>query len=442
VTSHLSHPASHRLYAITSLPPSPPSSPPLARCPASGAEQDGLGLTVPPFQHHNSPYTPDSTDTEPDSLPASAESRVSPQELASSLELAAEKRRSSLSAPTPSRSFRRNSGMRRSASKIPVREAPTPPTTILVTPPSRIPVSKAKRKSDGNAKATPIRLKGVEPPLVLKIEPPFSDEEGRDSAEESPVGESPVGEMSFIDSLAPTRVRGSESDSVTDSGFSVSPALSGAMSPCVDNSEKSCTAMDPKAEEDRIETPPPVPLERFSLVRRIQSTSCMERKSSVPQALPESDSADAGEFMPMDGMRTYRCFSDSTWRDRPPSRPPLMPCQSRIRLISSNSNLDETLPRLQSHHSSSEEEWFEQVCEVDTPDDKRLMQKRLPTHEEDETWAPDMTVAPMDACKEVEAEQWDPVKLALPEEEPEKISQASADKSRKESKCKACCSVM
>lgn len=67
-----------------------------------------------------------------------------------------------------------------------------------------------------------------------------------------------------------------------------------------------------------------------------------------------------------------RCMSESqSWRARSvsiSSRTNTWKSNSRVRLIS-DSNLQSSLVRLQSHHSSSDEEWFEEVSNDETADD-------------------------------------------------------------------------
>lgn len=67
-----------------------------------------------------------------------------------------------------------------------------------------------------------------------------------------------------------------------------------------------------------------------------------------------------------------RCMSESqSWRARSvsiSSRTNAWKSSSRVRLIS-DSNLQSSLVRLQSHHSSSDEEWFEEVSNDETADD-------------------------------------------------------------------------
>lgn len=473
-------------------------------------DQDYNGLVVPKFHRHTSPYTPDSTDTEPD-----LGEEMSPCEETIFLDSingrrfrrfdVPSRKRLPISTDSPShpedkhKDLCRESSGSINVSKIPVRVQERKGNIIVnASHVSKIPVSKhtgINQDKDSNAKdrngkyvslSTPsskdnldkrlIHNKGTcvsscdsnpSPKLIEAnvtdrsvITKPHSaegrkhlcrqmniDEQSSDSdsasfelredhysvqeRKESVINpEEPQVEIQFsLVETSPTLISHIECESdalltaqtlglggsTTDSGVSVSPDLSVTASPTLESDKlaleptlnSKITKKDNSKVEDETETNP-LSLERFTFVRRIQSASAMERKSSFPlpsSVLIENQSSltgFGGSGSDLWGMRTCRCMSDGSWRQRSSTVSHSMlssKTDSRIRLISTSSHLDRSLPRLQSHHSSSDEDWFEEVMNKSQelkPDNEQVSggkdvkgkrsivecAKRLSTHQE------------------------------------------------------------
>lgn len=455
-------------------------------------EQDQSGLVVPKFHRHTSPYTPDSTDTEPDLgeevsaedplyLKSKNDRRLNRSDVSS---------RKRLHTPTDivsqveGENLIRGTLNRRSASKIPVR-VPDPKESVVASPAhvSKIPVSKQavgrqekepllrSRNSTPISPITSSSKDNLDKRLTFKLDnslfsfDPHSpskhsvscsgdhtliskprlidgrkqlcrqmnvDEESSDSdasVEERfektnvKLSEDPKVEIQFSlveNSTALLSPISSETDgfltakaggSTTDSGVSVSPDLSAAASPSTDGPETvvlEAASLLEYTDDDESKAEINVSsLDRFTFVRRIQSASAMERKSSFP--LPSSILLEnqpsltgfGGSGSDLWGMRTCRCMSDGSRRQRSSTISHSMlssRTDSRIRLISTSSRLDRSLPRLESHHSSSDEDWFEEIASdpVELPAESDQIAccdganwtqtgecvKRLSTHEE------------------------------------------------------------
>lgn len=469
-------------------------------------KQDHSGLVVPKFPRHSSPYTPDSTDTEPD-----LGEEMSPNEESMLLKSKLDRRLNRFELPPRKRlqvtdeatinyefedNFSRGQGAYKSASKIPIRiteqkenfshvdshvsKIPVPKqvtpkqdkdlimksrngrySSLSVSSPqgdqgklltckddksvnstdvnsackfgeicvgdgSLIPkphYSGARKQlcrqmnidehsSDSDTASVDLMDDGYSAsdqtrnkvPEEVKVEIQFS------LVESSPTLLSPIDCVS--DGLLTAKVHGL-GGSTTDSGVSVSPDLSVAASPSTEEHGKivddAISNLESPEEDDSKTDIHPSSLERFSFVRRIQSASAMERKSSFP--LPstifiENQSpltAFGGSGSDLWGMRSCRCMSDGSWRQRSSTISHSMlssRTDSRIRLISTSSHLDRSLPRLQSHHSSSDEEWFEEIesesheakkhevepvpgsCEAKAKRSVVDFSKRLSTHQE------------------------------------------------------------
>ncbi|XP_049958900.1 uncharacterized protein LOC126475247 isoform X1 [Schistocerca serialis cubense] len=94
-------------------------------------------------------------------------------------------------------------------------------------------------------------------------------------------------------------------------------------------------------------------------VRRSYSTNSME---NVGQSFVETNIATSSQQISEHGVRKCRCFSDSWSRKGTPHAPISVQPKIRVRLISDSSSHS---VRLQSHHSSSDEDWFEEVASDD-----------------------------------------------------------------------------
>lgn len=94
-------------------------------------------------------------------------------------------------------------------------------------------------------------------------------------------------------------------------------------------------------------------------VKRSYSTNRME---DVGQNFVETDIAEPSQQIPEHGLRKCRCFSDSWSRKGTIPAPISVQPKIRVRLISESSSHS---VRLQSHHSSSDEDWFEEVSSDD-----------------------------------------------------------------------------
>lgn len=458
-------------------------------------EQDQSGLVVPKFHRHTSPYTPDSTDTEPD-----LGEELSPEDPLYSKTKndrrlnrsdVSSRKRLQISADVASHveggeNLSRGSINRKSASKIPIR-VHDPIESIVVSSAhvSKIPVSKNSigrqeketllrgRNGTSISPSTPSSKDNLDKRLTFKLDnclfsfdshthtnrsvacsddhalisKPRSiegrkqlcrqmnvDEESSDSdvedrlkmpekkpdyklSEDAKVEiqfslvESSTALLSPIDCETDGFLTAKAGGSTTDSGVSISPDLSVTASPSInrpDNDALEAASLAEYTEEDDSKAEINASsLDRFTFVRRIQSASAMERKSSFP--LPSSVFIEnqpsltgfGGSGSDLWGMRTCRCMSDGSRRQRSSTISHSMlssRTDSRIRLISTSSRLDRSLPRLQSHHSSSDEDWFEEIATepLDIPTDKeqsaccegvsRLQAgecvKRLSTHQE------------------------------------------------------------
>lgn len=115
-------------------------------------------------------------------------------------------------------------------------------------------------------------------------------------------------------------------------------------------SEKETYSWDCKSNSEK--------LERFGAVKRVNSASLVENPSKK------------------EDWKNTRCNSDVAWSPNVPIQNQTFSKSwkgskhfnkgnSRIRLISSSNSLSSSLPRLTSHHSSSDEEWFEEIEEGD-----------------------------------------------------------------------------
>ncbi|XP_034254215.1 uncharacterized protein LOC117653000 isoform X2 [Thrips palmi] len=419
-------------------------------------EQDHSGLVVPKFHRHTSPYTPDSTDTEPDLgeelspedplyMKTKNDRRLNRSDVSS-------RKRLHISADAASNveggeNLNRAATNRKSVSKIPVR-VPDPKEPIVVPPGpivSKIPVSKhavARQESLLRGKngthispSTPSSKDNLDKRLTFKLDndlfsfdrdtSPMSgaddhisiskprlmegrkqlfrqmnvDEESSDSdtcLEDSfnlsdlktghKLPEDTKVEIQFslvetssdlsspVDGETDGFLSAKAGGSTTDSGVSISPDLSGAASPSTDETDKvapETASLAEYAEDSDSKAEMNASLDRFTFVRRIQSASAMERKSSFP--FPSSIFVEnqpsltgfGGSGSDLWGMRTCRCMSDGSRRQRSSTISHSMlssRTDSRIRLISTSSRLDRSLPRLQSHHSSSDEDWFEEIA--------------------------------------------------------------------------------
>lgn len=89
--------------------------------------------------------------------------------------------------------------------------------------------------------------------------------------------------------------------------------------------------------------------DRSGLVKRVNSASMVESRGR------------------REDWQSTRCNSDVSWNPATSRafagtmKKPLLHGSSRIRLVSPSDSIRVSLPRLTSHHSSSDEEWFEMV---------------------------------------------------------------------------------
>ncbi|KAK3921283.1 Inositol polyphosphate-5-phosphatase A [Frankliniella fusca] len=460
-------------------------------------QQDHSGLVVPKFHRHTSPYTPDSTDTEPDLGEETCREEPIVMKTRNDRRLSRfDLSRKRLHITDKQYEDTEEDGILtanalKSFSKIPVRITDRKETnSVTRVHVSKLPVPKtasSKPDKDFNLKcktvkhaSAPASKDNLDKRLTSKKDIPCPSNQGTIIAEDLSFvakpksvdgrklcrqmnvnenssdsdsasldiddqyrileqrAEEPKVEIQFSlvetspDLLSPIDC---ESDgllttkehrlggSTTDSGVSVSPDFSVANSPSTDGQDKiaheTISNVESNFEVDLRGETNSSSLERFSFVRRIQSASAMERKSSFPfpsSTFVETESTLSGfggSGSNLWGMRTCRCMSDGSWRQRSSTISHSMlssRADSRIRLISTSSHLDRSLPRLQSHHSSSDEEWFEEITNdlkeefktergqalnSDTAKVKRKAEltKRLSTHQEcEKTSDPNVSV--------------------------------------------------
>ncbi|XP_026274549.2 uncharacterized protein LOC113203855 isoform X1 [Frankliniella occidentalis] len=451
-------------------------------------EQDHSGLVVPKFHRHTSPYTPDSTDTEPDlgeelSREEPFFMKIKSDRRLSRFDTSPRKRLQIADGQHEDIEEDENVNLKshKMSSKIPVRVTDLKETNSLTKVQiSKLPVPKivsAKQDKDSNLKgrnkypSASASKDNLDNRLHLmndnssssihgnvfiediSLIPKPKSADGRkllcrqihvdENSSDSDTPSAEIGEDQYpapeqrseeskveiqfsLVETSPTLLSpiDCESDgllttkghglggSTTDSGVSVSPDLSVATSPSTDGQDKvvheTISNVESNYEVGSNGEINSSSLERFTFVRRIQSASAMERKSSFPfpsSIYIENDQTlggFGGSGSNLWGMRTCRCMSDGSWRQRSSTISHSMlssKTDSRIRLISTSSHLDRSLPRLQSHHSSSDEEWFEEITS-ESHEDLKLehgqplnsdgvqakrnvdLSKRLSTHQE------------------------------------------------------------
>lgn len=126
--------------------------------------------------------------------------------------------------------------------------------------------------------------------------------------------------------------------------------------------------------------------DRFGAVKRVNSASLVENK-------PKKED-----------WKNSRCNSDVSWNPATSQSHDVTKMwkmnktfnrgSSRIRLISSSNSLNASLPRLTSHHSSSDEEWFEEVAEGDDDVLQVTVEEKTETEEKREEGEPAIESSP------------------------------------------------